>query len=151
MMIQKCPQCGAGLPFDEPCRHRFDLCLAFEYQNPTAFGAVHHLTVACYLLQHNAYTRDVWLEARQMVAQFVRDGVTPAEMRQQNRAKFANGQRSWRVTTGEKLAEFATIRWTRTIADVRLDNPELYCADVTQWAMSVLADTEPLLQKLDMA
>lgn len=150
MMIQKCPQCGADLPFDESCRHRFDRCLAFEYENPGTFGAVHHLTVVCYMLQHNAYTRPVWLAARQMVAQFVRDGLTPAEMRQQIRAQLANGQRNWRVTTGEKLAEFVTIRWTRTIADVRLDDPERYCADVTRWAESVLADTEPLLQKLEV-
>jgi hypothetical protein len=45
--------------------------MALEYENPSAYGAVHHLTVACYMLQHNAYSRDVWLEARKMLAQFI--------------------------------------------------------------------------------
>ncbi|MCB0192999.1 MAG: hypothetical protein KDJ65_13730 [Anaerolineae bacterium] len=62
-MSQKCLHCGANIQPNESCRDRFDLCLALEFENPIAFGAVHHLTVACYMLQHNAYARDVWLEA----------------------------------------------------------------------------------------
>jgi hypothetical protein len=52
----------------------------------------------------------------------------------------------WRVTAGEKLEEFGTIVCSRTIADVRLDNPRVYRADVELWATSVLADTQPLVQ-----
>jgi hypothetical protein len=141
----KSPQCGAEFPADEPCQQRFNRCMALEYENPTTFGAVHHLTVVCYMLQHNAYSRDAWLEARSMVARFIWDGVTPAEMRRQNRSRFDNGHRVWRVTRGAKLLEFDTIIWTRTIADVRLDDPKVYCADVTRWAASVLTDTELLL------
>lgn len=115
------------------------------------FGAVHHLTVACYMIQHNAYARDGWLEARKMVVQFVHDGVTPAEARKQNRSRFHSGQRKWRVTKGVKLSEFDTITWTRTIADVRLDDPEVYCADIKLWATHVLADTEPLLRRIGPA
>jgi hypothetical protein len=86
-----------------------------------------------------------------MIARFVRDGVTPAEMRQQNRAKFDSGHRTWSVTKGAKFSEFNTIVWTRTIADIRCDNPEIYCADVKLWATSVLADTETLLRRIGMS
>lgn len=147
-MIQKCPQCGATSPSDEACQHRFHLCMALEYENPIAFGTAHHLTVVCYLLQHNAYSRDVWLEARNMLAQFVRDGVTPAAMRQQNRSKLDSEHRTWNVTRGAKLIEFNAILWTHTIADVRLENPEVYCTDVIRWAVSILTDTDPLMRHI---
>jgi Family of unknown function (DUF5946) len=147
-MIHKCPQCGADLPPDEPCQHRFDLCMALEYENPTTFGAVHHLTVACYMLQHNAYSRDGWLGARNIIARFIHDGVTPGKIRQQNHSRFDSGHRTWSVTKGAKFSEFDTIVWTRSIADVRYADPEVYCADVKLWATSVLTDTETLLGKL---
>jgi hypothetical protein len=149
-MLQKCPQCGAEFLADEQCRDRFDLCLALEFENPTTFGAVHHLTVACYMLQHNVYSREVWLEARNMVAQFIRAGVAPAEMRRRNRSRFNSGRRAWSVTKGPKLAEFETIAWSRTIASVRPENPETYCAGVTLWATSILADTGPLMLALNI-
>lgn len=149
-MSQKCPQCGAEFLTDEQCRDRFDRCLALEFENPTTFGAVHHLTVACYMLQHNAYSREVWLEARNMVARFIRAGVTPAEMRRRNRHRLDSGRRAWSLTQGPRLAEFDTIAWSRTIASVRPENPETYCDDVKLWATCVLADTEPLLRVLNI-
>lgn len=149
-MSWKCPQCGAEFLADERCRDRFDLCLAREFENPTTFGAVHHLTVACYMLQHNAYTRGAWLEARTMVAQFIREGITPAGMRRRNRPRFDSRRRPWSVTKGAKLPEFGAITWSRTIASVRLQDAETYCADVKLWAFSVLEDTGPLMQALNI-
>jgi hypothetical protein len=122
--------------------------MAMEFENPTTFGAVHHLTVACYMLQHNAYSRNVWLEARKMIVQFTQEGMTPAEMRKQNRSRLDSGHRTWSVTKGVKLSEFDNIVWSRTIADVRLDNPEVYCTDVNDWALSVLEDTDALVRNL---
>jgi hypothetical protein len=122
--------------------------MAMEFETPTTFGAVHHLTVACYMLQHNAYSRNVWLEARKMIVQFTQEGMTPAEMREQNRSRLDSGHRTWSVTKGVKLSEFDNIVWSRTIADVRLDNPEVYCTDVNDWALSVLEDTDALVRNL---
>jgi hypothetical protein len=102
------------------------------------------------MLQHNEYSRDVWLEARKMIAQFIQEGVTPAAMRKQNRSKFDNSHRTWSVTKGAKLSEFDTLVWSYTIADVRLDNPEIYCSDVRLWATSILKDTKSLMQELNI-
>ena len=146
-MSLKCPLCGGKFISVEQCRERFDLCMAMEYENPAAYGAIHHLSVACYMLQHNAYSREGWLEARNMVARFIRDGMTPVHIRRQNRSRFDSGHRKWSVTKGAKLPEFDDIAWSHTIADVRLDNPENYCADVQIWAKSILADTKTLIQK----
>jgi hypothetical protein len=118
--------------------------MALEFENPAAFGAVHHLSVACYMLQHNLYSCLVWLEARHMLAQFVQGEITPADYRVQQRSKFDQSRRTWRVTRGEKLAAFATIVWSRTIAGVRLTDAGQYVADVRLWAESVLADTAHL-------
>jgi hypothetical protein len=63
-MSLKCPLCGGEFASIEQCRERFDLCMALEYQNPSAYGAVHHLSVVCYMLQHNAYSDEVWLGFR---------------------------------------------------------------------------------------
>jgi hypothetical protein len=120
------------------------LCLAKEFENPTTYGAVHHLTVACYMLQHNAYSRDGWLGTRHLLVQFIQEGKTPAEVRYENRHKLDSGPRKWRVTKGAKISTDGLV-WTHTIADVRLDNPDAYCADIELWAKSVLADTEKLV------
>jgi len=141
-MTLKCAQCGAAITAEATCEYRFDQCMALEFAHPTAFGAVHHLTVASYMLQHNAYSRDGWLEARKMLSRFIRDGVLPAEMRNQSRARLDSGRRAWSFTKGARLPEFEMIAWTRTIADVRFDSPEVYCADVILWATSVLTDAE---------
>ncbi len=144
-MLYKCPRCGAQFPAGETCRDRFDLCLAKEFEEPTSSGSVHHLTVACYMLQHNLYSRQAWLEAREMVAQFIRQGRAPSDVRRQNRKRLDSGRRRWSVTKGAKMAGLDGVVWTRTLADVRLDTPDLYCADVKLWAEGVLSDTESVL------
>jgi uncharacterized protein YecE (DUF72 family) len=141
-MLNKCPQCGAQLPEGKQCRELFDQCLALEFEHPATFGKVHFLTVACYMLQHNAYSRVAWLEARRMLALYIQEGVSPTELRRRGRQSLDSGQRDWSVTKGVKLAEAEEIPWSRSIADVRLEEAEAYCADVEAWAKSVLEDTE---------
>ena len=76
-----------------------------------------------------------------MLFDFMHNNVLPAEMRQRNRSRMDSGRRTTSITRAPKLAEFSTISWSHTIAQVRLDTPEIYCADVQQWAAAVLADT----------
>jgi hypothetical protein len=147
-MPTTCPKCGAQRPTGETCRERFDLFLAKEFENPGTYGAVHHLTVASYMLQHNGYSREAWPKVREMLRQFIEDGLTPAEARRQNRQQVDSGKRTWKVTGGEKLPQVDAITWSRTVADVRLETVEQYHANITAWARSVLADTEELVQSL---
>jgi hypothetical protein len=145
-MSSTCAQCGAIHPSGETCQQRFEACLALEYENPSAYGAVHLLTVACYMLQHNLYSRQGWLETRQMVAQIVHQEATPIEIREKYQRKLDSGQRTWSVTRGARLAEFDAIQWSFTIADLRMDNPEGYVTSVKQWAEYVLEDTDWIRQ-----
>jgi hypothetical protein len=147
LMTIKCPQCGAEYAAGGDCGSRFNLCLALEYENPSAYGAVHHLTVICYMLQHNVYSHESWLKAIEMLRGFIQQGVTPADVRKRTRGELDSGRRKWSVTKGARFPKFKDITWTRTVADVRLDSPETYCADVTLWAASILADTEPFIRE----
>jgi hypothetical protein len=147
-MAAKCPQCGAILASDEACSDRFTTTQIKEVENPSTYYAVHYLSVPCYMLQHNAYSLAGWLAVRQLLYQFVYEGLTPAEARRQNRTTWDSGRRKWSLTRGTKLDQVGDIVWTRTIADVRFDTALHYCADVRDWAIAVLADTEALVQAL---
>ena len=147
-MPYTCPKCGAVYPSGEQCRDRFDACLVKDFEQPTSYYAAHHLIVTCYMLQHNEYSREGWLWARDLLARFVHDGLTPAAARERNRSMLDSGRRAWSMTIGEKLAQVDAIAWTRTIADVRLDTAEHYCADAERWARSLLADTDAMMRAL---
>ena len=140
-MSTKCPVCGAILPDGTICRELFDLSQIKEIEQPDYY-AVHHLSVLCYMLQHNIYSRSGWLGGRNLLFQFVSGVLTPAAARRKNRKKLDSRKRSWSLTKGEKLPGVESVIWTLTIADIRLDTAEHYCADVRRWAECVLADTE---------
>lgn len=143
-----CPQCGAELPPDQTCRALFERCLVKDYEQPATYGAVHHLVVACYMLQHNEYSRRAWLGARQLVAQVIREGASPARLLQKMQPHLNSNTRTWKIVGEPKIAEVEAIVWTRTIADMRLDSAESYVADAHGWANSILADTEDFVRKL---
>lgn len=140
-MPYQCPQCGAVFATGETCQDYFDTCQLKEIEQP-AYYAVHHLSVPCYMLQHNLYARDGWLEVRKLLGKFVYDGWTPAMARRHYRVAADSRHRTWRFTKGSRLPGVEDIAWSCTIAGVKLTTAEIYCADVRHWAESILADTE---------
>ena len=142
-MPATCPQCDAQLRPSEACQDRFNEGQLKEIEEPARY-AVHHLSVPSYMLQHNVYSREGWLNARELLRQFIEEGLPPAEARRRNRIRVDSRHRSWSITRGQKLPGVERIRWTFTVADVRLDTPEHYCLDVRRWAESVLADSVEL-------
>lgn len=147
-MPSPCPQCGAVLPTEETCPNRFTASQLKEIEQP-AYYAVHHLSVPCYMLQHNAYSRRGWLEVRKLLAMFVYDGWTPEKARKLNRVFADSSQRDWSFTKGEKYPGVEEVAWSWTIADVRLDTAENYCADVRRWSERILADSLELIDRVD--
>ncbi len=141
-----CPQCKAVFTTDETCQDRFNIIQMKEQEQP-AYYAVHHLSVPCYMLQHNAYSREGWIQVRQLLAKFVYDGWTLAMARRRSRVNADSGHRTWSFTRGAKLPGVEDIVWSYTIANVKLDTAESYCADVRHWAESILADSEQLIQE----
>jgi len=143
-MPYRCPQCGAMYNAGGTCEDRFHAGLARELADPSAY-AVHHLFVPCFMLQHNRYSRDGWIMARQLLARFLA-GLTPQEARRRSRGAVDSGNRTYSFTRGPKLAGVEAIAWTRTVADVRLDTAAHYCADVRIWAESIVRDSAEMMQ-----
>ncbi|MGA9190946.1 MAG: DUF5946 family protein [Anaerolineales bacterium] len=146
-MKSLCPRCGAQLPDTESCQNRFDLTQTKELGAPE-FYQVHHLSVPCYMLQHNTYSAEGWLAVRELLKQFVFQGLSAEEARRQNREMMDTGHRTWSLRKGPKLQDVDKIRWHLTVADVRQDSAEHYCADVRRWAISVLTDSAELVDSL---
>lgn len=133
----KCPECGAA-----DCEPRFNDFLALEFTDP-AFGAVHHLTVTAYMLQHSSkLTREGWLHERELLREFLVENKPPSFIRKQNKNLVDSGKRTFKIKSRDSKPIITKITWTKTILDVRAENAESYCADVTAWARSVLEDAE---------
>ncbi|APZ92788.1 hypothetical protein Fuma_02400 [Fuerstiella marisgermanici] len=57
--------------------------------------------------------------------------------------------RTRRITTGPKLAEFGAIRWICSIMDVRLnDASAVYRADIARWAVQLLNDSRSVVERV---
>jgi hypothetical protein len=64
-MPARCAECGAVLPEGETCQTIFESFMALEFSD-LAYGEVHFLTVACYMIQHGRYGDEVlaWASRR---------------------------------------------------------------------------------------
>jgi hypothetical protein len=134
-----CPECGAH---DELCKARFDEFLALEFTD-MGYGAVHNLTVATYMLQHSSQlSREGWLYERDLLREFIVEGKSPSVIRQQVKDSVDSGKRTFKFKSKDGKPVIHKSTWTRTILDVRTENPETYCADVAAWARAVLEEAK---------
>ena len=136
-----CPECGAS---DDLCQTRFDEFLVLEFTD-AGYGAVHHLTVATFMIQHSSkLTREGWLFERDLLREFLVENKPPAFIRKQNKDVVDSGKRKFKIKSRDGLPVINKTTWTKTILDIRVENAEAYCEDVTAWARSVLEDTQGL-------
>lgn len=136
-----CPECGAP---DRLCQTRFDEFLVLEFTD-AAYGAVHHLTVAAYMVQHSSkMTRTGWSYERDLLRQFLVENKSPATIRRQIRDTVDSGKRTFTFKSKDGVPVIDKTTWTKTILDVRTENAEVYCEDITAWARSVLEEAQGL-------
>ena len=136
-----CPECGAP---DQLCQTRFDEFLVLEFTD-AGYGAVHHLTVAAYMLQHSSkLTREGWLHERELLREFLIENKPPETIRKQIKDNIDSGKRTFKFKSKTGVPVITKSAWTKTILDVRAENAETYCADVTAWAMATLEDAEAM-------
>lgn len=136
-----CPECGAP---DGSCQARFDEFLILEFTD-TGYGAVHHLTVAAYMVQHSSkMTREGWLFERGLLREFLVENKPPAYIRKQNKDVVDSGKRTFKIKSKTGVPVINQTTWSKTILSVRAENAELYCEDITAWARSVLEEAERL-------
>lgn len=136
-----CPECNAVGRDGLTCRDHFDQMLAWEFEDPGGAGAVHHLTVLCYNLQHpRVYSPEGLVAAQTLLVQFVADGLSPQQVRNQIGAGHDSAKRAYRITgsSGTQGSYARPVQWTVTIGDVAAGGLDGYCERVTAWAVSVL-------------
>jgi hypothetical protein len=136
-----CPECGAP---DNLCQTRFDEFLVLEFTDP-AYGMVHNLTVATYMLQHSSkMTREGWLYERGLLRDFIVERKSPAVIRKQIRDYVDSGKRTFKFKSKTAVPVINKSIWTKTILDVRTENAEVYCEDIQAWARSALEEAEAI-------
>ena len=134
-----CPECGS-----EDCQTRFNEFLALEFSD-MEYGAVHNLTVATYMLQHSSkLSLEGWLYERDLLREFIVEKKSPSLIRQQVKDSVDSGKRTFKFKSRDGKSVINKTSWTKTILDVRAENAEVYRADVTAWARSVLEDAETI-------
>jgi hypothetical protein len=134
-----CPECGAP---EGRCEDRYHECLVKEFSEP-GYGAVHYLTVAAYMAQHSSkLTKDGWHLERDLLKDFLLDHKDPASLVRQSKGPLDSGRRTFKIADKAGLPKIDRRHWSRTILDVRLDDAETYCQDITAWAHSVLEDAQ---------
>lgn len=140
-MTMSCPECGAP---DSSCKERFDEFLVLEFTD-AGYGAVHHLTVAAYMVQHSSkMTREGWLFERELLRKFLMENKPPAFVRKENKDVVDSGKRNFKIKSQTGLPVINKNTWSRTIMDVHAENAEVYCQDITAWARSVLEEAEKI-------
>ena len=134
-----CPECGAP---DHLCQARFDEFLVLEFTD-AGYGAVHHLTVAAYMVQHSSkMTREGWMYERDLLREFLVEKKTPAMIRKQIKDTVDSGKRTFKFKSKTGVPVIEKTTWMKTILDVRAENAEVYCEDIIAWARSVLEDAQ---------
>ncbi len=134
-----CPECGAP---ENACEARYHEFLVKEFEDP-GYGAVHHLTVTAYMLQHSSkLTKEGWLFERNLLREFIIEKKPPSFIRKQNRDVVDSGKRTFKIADKNGQPKISRAAWTKTILDVRAENAEGYREDVTAWALAVLKDAE---------
>ena len=136
MSEQICPDCGATLRDGRSCQEQFEALLFLEYDYPQSAARVHHLMVMCYMLQHNRYSDEAARWVIDGLKAFLEHGVSPAQLRKQNRDVVDSGLRKWKVIGSTTLTR--NIAWPLTIMDVNSVDPVHYCVTVNAWARATL-------------
>jgi hypothetical protein len=137
--MMNCPECGAP---DSLCQVRFDEFLVLEFTD-AGYGAIHHLTVAAYMVQHSSkMTREGWQYERDLLREFLVERKTPAMIRRQIKDSVDSGKRTFKFKSKTGVPVIDKTTWTKTILDVRVENAEVYCEDIKTWARSVLEEAE---------
>jgi Family of unknown function (DUF5946) len=138
-MTNICPECGAQLPGDATCQGIFENFLALEFTDP-AYGAVHFLTVSCFMIQHGRYSDEGLAWIKGVLRAALEEGLSPEQIRRMAARDTGNQKRTWKVMRQEGVPPLPRINWSLTIADVDANYQDAtgYCAWIEKWARATL-------------
>jgi uncharacterized protein DUF5946 len=138
-MSDRCAECGAVLSEGSTCQSIFEDFLSLEYTNP-AYGQVHFLTVACFMIQHGRYSDAALTWMQSMLRAALDEQLTAQQLRQLAAQGMDDATRTWKVNRQADELPLPHVAWSTTIADVArsMQDPETYCEQVKQWAQATL-------------
>jgi hypothetical protein len=146
-MPSTCPDCGAPQTDEMTCQTAFDTFLSLEYVDP-AYGAVHFLTVACFMIQHNRYSDVGLIWIQNTLGEYLEKDLSLDQLRQLASQGTDSGSRSWKVTRSKDAPPLPKVAWSMTIIDVarQYTDADSYRDLITQWARVTLREMSALQQ-----
>jgi hypothetical protein len=146
-MSARCPECGAMLSEGSTCQMIFEEFLSLEYTEP-AYGQVHFLTVACFMIQHGRYSDEALTGMQSLLRAYLDEQLTAQQLRKHVARGMNDATRTWKVTRQADAPPLPKVVWSLTIADVAqsVQNPEMYCEHVKQWARTTLQQMPSLFR-----
>lgn len=153
-MTKPCPECGAPQRDDRDCQTIFDEFLVLEFTD-AAFGEVHFLTVACFMVQHGRYSDAglAWIE--QKLRENLEQDISQFQIRAEAAQAVGQDQRDWKVTRRPGDAPLLPIAWSMTIQDVEagyldpdgMPDAHRYRELIRQWGRVTVEEMQPWLNK----
>lgn len=133
-----CAECGTLLTDGDTCRAIFERMMAREFQEFATYGAVHHLSVLCFNIQHPAgYSDDYWRYAVALLTETVEHDLPGEVIRARMRREMAPGRRTLTIRGAPSMPH--THAWTMRCGDIPLDDAARYTDAVRAWARSIVA------------
>jgi len=97
------------------------------------------------MVQHSSrLTRAGWQYERDLLREFLVEKKTPAMIRKQIKDTVDSGKRTFKFKSKTGVPVINKTTWAKTILDVRAENAEVYCEDITAWASSVLEESKKI-------
>jgi hypothetical protein len=117
--------------------------MALEFSDP-AYGAVHFLTVACFMIQHRRYSDEALAQIQIALRAYLNLGVRGDELRQRVGHALGQTKRTWKVLRQPDAPPLPEVAWDIAIADVKQSAHDAarYREHVTRWARRTLEQME---------
>lgn len=140
-MAIQCPECGAIQTETTTCQTAFDAFLILEFSDPE-YGAVHFLTVACFMLQHGRYSDEGIKWMHRTLREYLEKDLTPTQLRQLAAKDTGNQTRTWKVVRAKDAPPAPKVAWSMTIMDVanQYKDAESYRSLITTWGRVTLRE-----------
>ncbi len=137
-----CPECGATWKEGTTCESNFHQMLYWENEDLKR-GAVHHLMILAYHLQHpSQYSPEGLKYSQQLLVDFVERGVTPQQVVKNNWRAVDSNLHRWgiRARPGTQASYPHPASWSLTVQDVVDADADHYVESVQAWARSIITD-----------
>ena len=89
-------------------------------------------------------TPEGWLYERELLREFLVENKAPSYIRKQYKDLVDSGKRTFKIKSRDGKPVIDKTAWARTILDVRAEDEEIYCQDITAWAKSALEEAEKI-------